>query len=92
MAKAKPQFKHLMKDGSVQVVEGTRLTDQFHYHSQDGLYWLTHTPSGRFLTSAKKVKSLRELINEPEFFEDRITIESLFKAYVRWGNRMGWKV
>lgn len=91
MAKAKPRFKHLMRDGSVELVEGTRLNDLFHYHSQDGLYWLTHTPSGRFITSSKKVKSIRELINEPEFFEE-ITVTNLYRAYQRWINRNSYKV
>ena len=91
MAKTKPQFKHRMKDGTVELVEGTRLTDLFHYHQQDGLYWLTHTPSGMFVTSAKKVKSLRELIQEPEFFDD-ITVMGVHRAYVRWAQRNSWKV
>lgn len=92
MVKAKPVYKLRMKDGSVSEVEGTRLTDEFHYHKSDGLFWLTHTKSGMFVTSSKKLKSLKELINEPEFFDDRITIEALYKAYIRWADRNRWKV
>lgn len=91
MAKAKPIFKLKMKDGSVKEVEGTKLTDQFHYHKDEGLYWLTHTPSGMLVTSAKRVKSLKELINEPEFFDD-LTVKSMFEAYKRWTQRNQWKM
>lgn len=92
MAKTKPKFKLRMKDGSVEEVEGTKLNDNFHYHKSENLYWLTHTPSGRLVTSAKKVKSLRELINEPEFFDDNLTVTAMHKAYVRWANRNMWKM
>lgn len=92
MAKAKPKFKHLMRDGTVEEVEGTKLSDSFHYHKQDNIFWLTHTPSGRFVTSAKKLKSLKELINEPEFFDEKLTVTGLYEAYRRWGNRNWWLI
>ena len=50
-------------------------------------YWLTHTPSGKFLTSAQTVKSLKELVNEPEFFDEKLTMKRLLQAYGRWINR-----
>ena len=92
MVKTKPKFKLKMKDGTVREVEGTKLNDRFHYHKAENTYWLTHTPSGQLVTSAKKVKLLRELVNEPEFFDDQLTISRLYEAYCRWGNRHFWAV
>ena len=92
MVKAKPIFKLRMNDGTIKEVEGTKLSNDFHYHKQDNLFWLTHTRSGRLVTSAKKLKSLKELINEPEFFDEKLDVKRLHDAYVRWGNRNWWNV
>ena len=80
-----------MKDGSTKRVVAKPLTDELHYHKEDGLYWLTKTSSGVLITSAKTIKALKELIQEPEFFDEPMTREGIIAAVNRWGNRRGWK-
>lgn len=91
----KRMFWHQRKDGSIEEVEGTPLTPHYHYHKFDGSYWLNHTATGKFITHARTVKGLRELISEPEFSIDgELTDEQrkgMLVAISRWGNRNGWK-
>lgn len=83
---------HRMKDGSTKRVVAKQMVDGFHYHKEDGRYWLTKTSSGVLITSATKLKSLKELVQEPEFFDETITRERIAEAVNRWGNRNFWKV
>jgi hypothetical protein len=83
-------FPHKMKDGSIKYVDGKALNQAWHYHKQDGKYWLTHTPSGKLMTNAKTLKALKELLQEPEFFSSQITIMGLWEALHRFGNRKFW--
>lgn len=78
------------KDGTKTTVKGTTLREgRWFYYKRDNRYWLTHEPTGLFLASAPTVKALRELINEPEFFQEDIT--KLVDAVNRWNNKIGWK-
>lgn len=91
MASKSRTFKLNMKDGSTKEVTGTPIGVDFFYHKEDGRYWLTHIKSGKLVTSARTVKLLRELANEPEFFGD-LTVRGLYKAYIRWADRNNWKI
>ena len=79
-----------MKDGSTKRVVAKKLNDDFHYHKEDGLYWMTKTSSGVLITSSKTIKALKELIQEPEFFDDTLTRERIAQALNRWANSKGW--
>lgn len=83
------QFTITLRNHTTEQVQGTRLRPCWFYHKRDNRYWLTHEPTGLFLASAPTVKALRELINEPEFFQKDIT--KLADAVSRWNNRIGWK-
>ena len=81
-----------MKDGSKKKVAGKRLSPDFHYHKENGLYWMTKTSSGVLITSARTIKALKELTAEPEFFDKELTPERIIQAVNRWGNKYKWKV
>lgn len=81
-----------MKDGSTKRVVAKPLTDELHYYKEDGLYWLTKTSSGVLITSSKTIKALKELIQEPEFFDEPMTREGIATAVNRWANSRGWRV
>lgn len=82
-------FTITLRNHTTEQVQGTRLREHWFYHKRDNRYWLTHEPTGLFLASAPTVKALRELINEPEFFQEDIT--KLADAVSRWNNKIGWK-
>ena len=93
LSRGQKLYQHTMKDGTVLSIAGTPINDRFHYHkSQDNTYWLTHTETGKFVTSAKKVKSLKALVQEPEFFDEEISPRRLAEAVNRFFNREGWGV
>ena len=86
------EFTITLKNGESATVRGVRLREGvwFYHKGEDGRYYLDHEPTGRFLTSAKTVKALKELINEPEFFGNEFI--ALFDAVNRWNNRYHYKV
>lgn len=90
--KGEAVFSHAMKDGTTKRVVGKPLNEHFHYHKEDGRYWLTKSSSGVMITSARTVKLLKELMQEPEFFDEVLTRERIAQAVNRWGNSKGWKV
>lgn len=79
-----------MKDGSKKVVTGTQLRPGFNYHKDEdsGLYFLDHEKTGRYIASAVKVKELKELLQEPEFFDEKLTIRKIHAAKVRWTKKL----
>lgn len=79
-----------MRDGSTKRVVAKKLTDQLFYHKEDGLFWLSKAPSGVLITSSRTLKAIKELIQEPEFFDEPMTREGIAAAVSRWGNRRGW--
>jgi hypothetical protein len=84
-------FCHTGKYGNKYWVHGKKLTQDFHYHKEDNLYWCTHTPTGLLLTSSKTIKSIKALLAEPEFFDEHLTIPRMFQAYRRYANQKGWQ-
>ena len=81
-----------MKDGSTKRVVAKKLNEDFHYHKEQGIYWMTKTSSGVLITSSKTVKALKELMQEPEFFDIPLTRERIAQAVNRYMNAKGWKV
>lgn len=81
-----------MRDGSVKhCAEFKDLDANWWYRKEDGLYWITHTGSGRLLTSTRTLKAAKALLAEPEFFDERLTLKRMFQAYKRYANRAGWR-
>lgn len=91
LKKGEAIFTHAMKDGTTRRVAGKPLNEHFHYHKEGDRYWLTKSSSGVMITSSKTIKALKELVQEPEFFDDVLTREGIARAVNRWGNRRGWK-
>lgn len=81
-----------MKDGTGREVMAKDLNKDFFVYEEDGAFWLTHTKTGGMVTSGRTQKSLRELLQEPEFFEEPLSSPNLAKAINRWGNRHNWNV
>ena len=81
-----------MKDGTMKRVVAKKLGDRFHYHKQEGRYWLTKSDSGVLITSARTIKLLKELLQEPEFFDEVLTRERAAAAVNRWANKYRYKV
>lgn len=57
---------------------------KFHYHHSEYAYWLTHSQSGVLITSARRLKDLKVLLQEPEFLEEKLVPSKLKDAVVRW--------
>lgn len=79
-----------MRDGSFKDVEGTVLREGLHYHKDEEtkLFFLTHDKTGKYIASSNRLKEIKELIQEPEFFDDTITLRGLLDAKTRWMNRI----
>lgn len=55
-------------------------------------YILTHIETGHLVWSAKTQKTLKELVQEPEFFEEKIDTKLLSDAIKRYHEHKGWNV
>lgn len=79
-----------MRDGSRKRVLSKKLTDHLSYRKENDRFWLTKTSSGVLITSSKTLKLLRELIQEPEFFDEPMSRERIADAVIRWGQKHRW--
>ena len=86
-------FPVRMYDGSIGYHDnGKALNKDWWYRKEDAVFFCTHTKSGRLLTSAKTLKSLKALLAEPEFFDETPSVARLQQAYLRWARRSNWNV
>ena len=91
LKKGEQIYQHSMKDGTIKRVAGKPMGEHFHYHKEAGRYWLTKNSSGVLITSSKTIKALKELVQEPEFFDETLTRERIAQAVNRWGNSKEWR-
>lgn len=75
-----------MKDGTMKPVAGMQLRPGLNYHKDPdtGLYFLDSEKTGTYIATATKLKELKELIQEPEFFEEPLTVRNILEAVIRW--------
>lgn len=80
----------MMKDGMNTIISATPLSEKYAYHKEGSYYILTHIPSGVLVTTAKKVKNLKALVQYPEFFKENASPVDILRAVNRWNNDNNW--
>ncbi len=70
---AKISLTIVNKDGSESEVQATKVSDEWAYHKDidSGLYAITYVPSGKKLGMLRTVASVKELLNDERFFNDK---------------------
>lgn len=67
-AKIRTKYEH----GEAEI-EHTIIDDNWAYRNENGLYYLTHRPTGKMFGSYLKVGTIKELLKEECFFNDKFS-------------------
>lgn len=91
----KIKYKINMKNGEPQEVEGYVVNEVWGIDKRANNYYvLTYIPNGCLVDSARTIKFLKMLVQEPEFFDfdgTPKTCDKLVTAISRYRNEHGWK-
>lgn len=85
-----------MRDGTKMEVDGTSLNDHLFYYKPSD-FFLVHKDTGRYITSATKLRNLKELTTTPAFFTvnwDNLTKDDLMKlatAVQEWESKYSYR-
>lgn len=89
----KTKYKIKKKEGMVEI-EGTVFNNVWGIDKREtGYYVLTYIPNGCFVASARTMKTLKLMIQEPEFFDfdgTKETLPPLKDAIKRTYDKLGW--
>lgn len=85
----KISYKINMKDGTKQEITGTEIIPNYAYDKRNGVYCLTHIPTGILITNSSKAGALKLLCTEPEFLEE-FEAKKIMLAVCRFWNKYEW--